>query len=217
MLLVWGAGPSGRKVLLALMADPNEDGETVRAFFQDLRARGPGGPLLVVSNGAARIIRAIEECFPCSARQRCVPHRIPNLGIKSLGRSVAGVQSPRHCVANDRQRSGRAASAPTTTGSRRARSPVLTTILRRASHLRQPVTHPRGTRTKNRLERLFGERGDSVSKSSLTGSAKGPPLELIFGALISCHQAMERIALPSPSSVSSSRSGMNSTMCMRPQ
>ena len=84
MLPVWGAGPSGHKVLLALMAGPKEDGETVRAFFQDLRARGRGGPLLVIANGAARIIRTIEECFPCSARQRCLAHRMRNLGIKVL-------------------------------------------------------------------------------------------------------------------------------------
>ncbi len=41
-----------------------------------------GGPLLVVSDGAARIIRAIEECFPRSARQRCQAPCLHNLGIK---------------------------------------------------------------------------------------------------------------------------------------
>src|ERR1700751_6473388 len=61
-----------RKALLGLMAGSKEDVETVRAFFQDLRARGLGDPLLVVSDGAAGIIRAIEECFPRSARQRCL-------------------------------------------------------------------------------------------------------------------------------------------------
>ena len=49
-----------RKVLVALMAGSREDVETVRAFFQDLRARGLADPLLVVS-GAPGIIRAIEE------------------------------------------------------------------------------------------------------------------------------------------------------------
>jgi transposase-like protein len=47
-----------------------EDVETVRAFFQDLRAGGLGDRLLVVSDGAPGIIRAIDECFPRSARQR---------------------------------------------------------------------------------------------------------------------------------------------------
>jgi putative transposase len=61
VLAAWGIGADGRKVLLALMAGSKEDVETVRAFFQDLRARGLGDPLLVVSDGAPGIIRAIEE------------------------------------------------------------------------------------------------------------------------------------------------------------
>jgi hypothetical protein len=43
------------------MAGSKEDVETVRAFFQDLPARGLGDPLLVVSDGAPGTIRAIEE------------------------------------------------------------------------------------------------------------------------------------------------------------
>ena len=82
VLAAWGIGEDGRKVLLGLMAGSKEDVETVRAFFQDLRARGLGDPLLVVSDGAPGIIRAIEECFPRSARQRCLAHRMRNLAAK---------------------------------------------------------------------------------------------------------------------------------------
>jgi transposase-like protein len=82
VLAAWGVGEDGRKVLLGLMAGSKEDVETVRAFFQDLRARGLGDPLLVVSDGAPGIIRAIEECFPRSARQRCLAHRMRNLAAK---------------------------------------------------------------------------------------------------------------------------------------
>ena len=76
VLAAWGIGEDGRKSLLGLTAGSKEDVETVRAFFQDLRARGLGDPLLVVSDGAPGIIRAIEECFPRSARQRCLAHRM---------------------------------------------------------------------------------------------------------------------------------------------
>ena len=82
VLAAWGIGEDGRKWLLGLMAGSKEDVETVRAFFQDLRARGLGDPLLVVSDGAPGIIRAIEECFPRSARQRCLAHRMRNLAAK---------------------------------------------------------------------------------------------------------------------------------------
>jgi transposase-like protein len=63
VLAAWGIGEDGRKVLLALTAGSKEDVETAPAFFQGLRARGLGDPLLVVSDGAPGIIRAIEECF----------------------------------------------------------------------------------------------------------------------------------------------------------
>jgi Transposase, Mutator family len=55
---------------------------TVSAFFQDMRGRGFGDPLLVVSDGAFGIIKAIETCFPRSARQRCLAHRMRNVAAK---------------------------------------------------------------------------------------------------------------------------------------
>jgi putative transposase len=39
-------------------------------------------PLLVVSDGAPGLIRAIEECFPRSARQRCLAHKLRNVQSK---------------------------------------------------------------------------------------------------------------------------------------
>jgi Transposase, Mutator family len=82
-LAAWGFTAAGARVLLHLMAGSKEDAETVSAFFQDMRARGLGDPLLVVSDGAPGIIRAIETCFPRSARQRCLAHRMRNLAAKT--------------------------------------------------------------------------------------------------------------------------------------
>jgi len=72
VLAAWGFTVEGKKVLLSLMAGSKEDAETVSAFFQDMRGRGLGNPLLVVSDGAPGIIKAVESCFPRSARQRCL-------------------------------------------------------------------------------------------------------------------------------------------------
>src|SRR5512132_1535229 len=79
VLAAWGHTSSGAKVLLHLMAGSKEDAETVTAFFQDMRARGLGDPLLVVSDGAPGIVKALETCFPRSERQRCLAHRMRNL------------------------------------------------------------------------------------------------------------------------------------------
>ena len=143
VLAAWGIGEDGRKSLLGLMAGSKEDVETVRAFFQDLRARGLGDPLLVVSDGAPGIIRAIEECFPRSARQRCLAHRMRNLAAKvSADPWPVRVEEPGSRLGSPpatRRRRARSPvnwrpeSAPTTPTSCPARSPVSRTISRPAS------------------------------------------------------------------------------------
>jgi transposase-like protein len=48
------------------MAGSKEDAETVSAFFQDMRARGLGDPLLVVSDGAPGIVKLNPSLTPRS-------------------------------------------------------------------------------------------------------------------------------------------------------
>ena len=137
VLAAWGMGEEGGKVLLHLMAGSKEDTETVRAFFQDMRGRGLGDPLLVVSDGAPGIIRAIEECFPRSARQRCLrigcatsPSRSRPTCGRSSKRGRAPVTKPPHAPS---RASWRRACGRTTERCCRARSPALRTTSRPAS------------------------------------------------------------------------------------
>jgi hypothetical protein len=68
-----------------------------------MRRRGLPDPLLVISDGAPGLIRAIEECFPRSARQRCLAHKLRNLQSKVpedqwtefKARAIACYQPPR--------------------------------------------------------------------------------------------------------------------------
>ena len=77
--------------------------------LQDMRARGLGDPALVVSDGAPGVIRAIEECFPRSARQRRLAHRMRNLAAKVpadlwpdfKARATAACQAPSRAIARD--------------------------------------------------------------------------------------------------------------------
>ena len=109
VLAAWDFTWDGRKVLLHLMAGSKEDAETVSAFFQDMRARGLGDPLLVVSDGASGVIKAIEVCFPRSARQRCLAHRMRNLAAKVpddlwpefKARATAAYQAPSRKIARE--------------------------------------------------------------------------------------------------------------------
>src|SRR6266516_848801 len=67
VLAAWGHTAEGRRVLLHLMAGSKEDAETVTAIFEDLKMRGLNDPLLVTSDGAPGILKAIEVCFPRAA------------------------------------------------------------------------------------------------------------------------------------------------------
>jgi transposase-like protein len=162
VLTAWGILADGRKALLHLAPGTKEDTASCREFFQDLRRRGLPDPLLVVSDGAPGVIRAIEECFPRSARQRCLAHKMRNLQSKV----------PEHIWPEFRARAQ---------ACYRAASPALARLLRDdlaatygadlpsavtcldddfeacIAHLRFPLAHRRAIRTTNLLERLFGE------------------------------------------------------------
>ncbi len=109
VMAAWGYTLTGSRVLLHMMAGSKGDAETVTAFFQDMRARGLGDPLLVVSDGAPGVIKAIETCFPRSARQRCLAHRMRNLAAKVpedqwpelKARVQAAYQAPSRAIARD--------------------------------------------------------------------------------------------------------------------
>ena len=175
VLAAWGIGEEGRKVLLHLMAGSKEDTETVRAFFQDMRARGLGDPVLVVSDGAPGVIRAIEEAFPRSARQRCLAHRMRNLPRvptdlwpEFKARATACYQAPSRAIARDLA-AGLVAEYETQlpTAVRCFQDDFEACI----AHLRLPVIHRRATRTTNLLERLFVEERLRL-RSSPTASAR---------------------------------------------
>lgn len=188
VLAAWGIGEDGRKVLLALMAGSKEDVETVRAFFQDLRARGLGDPLLVVSDGAPGIIRAIEECFPRSARQRCLAHRMRNLAAKVptdlwpdfKARTTACYQAPSRAIARQLAAGIRADYADLLPSALSCFDDDFEACI---AHLRLPVTHRRFIRTTNLLERLFVEERRRL-KIIPNGFGEKPVLKLMFGALI---------------------------------
>jgi transposase-like protein len=102
VLAAWGILADGQKALLHLAPGTKEDTASCREFFQDMRRRGLPDPLLVVSDGAPGVIRAIEECFPRALRQRCLAHKMRNLQSKVPddvwpefhARARAGYQAP---------------------------------------------------------------------------------------------------------------------------
>jgi putative transposase len=162
VLAAWGILADGKKALLHLAPGTKEDTASCREFFQDLRRRGLPDPLLVVSDGAPGVIRAIEECFPRALRQRCLAHKMRNLQSK-----VPDDVWPEF---HARARACYQAASPAL--ARLLRDDIVATYegdLPSAvacldddfeaciAHLRFPLAHRRAIRTTNLLERLFGE------------------------------------------------------------
>src|SRR6266496_1970630 len=58
-------------------------------FLADLKDRGLASPLLIISDGAAGLIGAIEQAYPGALRQRCIIHRARNV----LAKVPAGMQA----------------------------------------------------------------------------------------------------------------------------
>ena len=82
ILVAWGILSNGRKVLLHLALGNKESYESWKEFFRNMIGRGLRMPLLIVSDGAPGLIKAIEECFPESKRQRCMVHKLRNIANK---------------------------------------------------------------------------------------------------------------------------------------
>ena len=187
VLAGWGFTGEGRRVLLHLMAGSKEDAETVTAFFEDMKLRGLADPLLVVSDGAPGIIKAIEVAFPRAERQRCLAHRMRNLAAKLpedvwpefKARAQAAYQAPSRAIARDL-----AAGVEAEYGAKydRAVACFLDDFEACIAHLRLPVNHRRAIRTTNLLERLFVEERRRL-KIIPNGFGERAVLKLMFSAM----------------------------------
>ena len=188
VLCAWGITEEGQKVLLHLAPGTKEDTASCTAFFEDLKRRGLADPLLVVTDGAAGVIRAAETCFPRALRQRCLAHRLRNLRSKAPESQWAEI-------------------AARARGCYQAASPALALVLREdfiaayerefpavvqcfrddfdacIAHLRFPLRHRRVIRTTNLLERLFLEERRRT-KIIPHAFEERPVLKLMYAAVI---------------------------------
>ena len=83
----------GKPAFVGLDTATAESTDAWTAFLADLGARGLACPLLVVSNGAAGLIAAMEQTMPAALRQRCLIHRARNLLAKIPKNAQAEVKA----------------------------------------------------------------------------------------------------------------------------
>ena len=160
--MAWGFTEDGERVLLSVMLGMRESYEDWQALGRDLIARGLPAPMLVVADGAPGLIKAIEQCWPASDRQRCCVHRARNLYAK-LPSESANASAPTGRRSTTRSTKGTASedSRHSSRSSRRgfaaAAKCLADDVDALVVHLRYPPRHRRRWRSTNLLERSLGE------------------------------------------------------------
>jgi transposase-like protein len=82
VLVAWGFTTDGERVLLDVCLGQRERTEDWIDLGRGLTRRGLRSPLLVVTDGAPGLIRAVDELWPDADRARCTVHRLRNLLAK---------------------------------------------------------------------------------------------------------------------------------------
>lgn len=199
ILAAWGIDDGGAKHLLGLLPGTKEDTASGRDFLRDLKARGLTDPLLVVTDGAPGLIRAADEIFPRSLRQRCLAHKMRNLQAKvpaerwrEIGPAARAVyQAPSHALATLAAEAFRKAW--------RQEFPTAVACFDDdfdacIAHLKLPIAHRRVTRTTNLLERLFGEERRRT-KTIPHAFGERAVMKLMFAALIRASQTWRGVPI----------------------
>jgi transposase-like protein len=164
VLVAWGFTEEGERVLLSVTLGMRESYEDWQALGRDLIARGLGAPMLIVADGAPGLIKAIEQCWPASDRQRCCVHRARNLYAKLPERERERVKQAYWQALDDainehdaKQRLQALAGDLDKAGFTAAAKCLADDLDALVVHLRYPPRHRRRWRSTNLLERSLGE------------------------------------------------------------
>jgi putative transposase len=171
VLVAWGFTEDGERILLSVTLGMRESCEDWQELGRDLIARGLGAPMLIVADGAPGLIKAIEQCWPASDRQRCCVHRARNLYAKLAERERERVKHAYWRALDDaindrdaKQRLQALVDQLEKDGFASAARCLADDLDALVVHLRYPPRHRRRWRSTNLLERSLGEvkRGPKV-------------------------------------------------------
>jgi len=164
VLVAWGFTEDGERILLSVALGMRESHEDWLELGRDLIARGLGAPMLIVADGAPGLIKAIEQCWPASDRQRCSVHRARNLYAKLPERERERVKQAYWQALDDaisetdaKQRLKALIDQLDEEGFTAAARCLADDLDALVVHLRYPPRHRRRWRSTNLLERSLGE------------------------------------------------------------
>jgi putative transposase len=199
VLCAWGICQDGRKVLLHLALGSRESYPVCLEFIRGMIGRGLATPVMVTTDGAPGLIRAVEEVWGQSLRQRCLAHKMRNILDKvpkavreEIKRRVWDVfYAPSLAMAQERAAELLHDFQQAYPSAMRSFSDDLEACL---AYLRCPLAHHKAIRTTNLLERAFLEsrRRTKVIPHFFTEQAC---LKLVFAALWQASQRWRRVTM----------------------
>ena len=92
VLVAWAFLEDGSRELVGVSLGNSESYNAWKGFLEDLLQRGMGAPMLTVIDGCPDLIKAVDEVFPESDKQRCTKHRTENVLDKVLEQDKASVK-----------------------------------------------------------------------------------------------------------------------------
>jgi transposase-like protein len=93
LMCAWAICADGRKAMLHLALGNKESYANWLEFLRDMVRRGLQTPVLVTTDGAPGLMRAVEEIFPNSLRQRCLAHKTRNVTDKVPDSARAAIKN----------------------------------------------------------------------------------------------------------------------------
>lgn len=162
ILAVVGIAETGEREVLAFSVGDRENEQAWKDLLEDLKQRGVKTIDLWVSDGNQAMINAITKQFPDSARQRCVVHKMDNVlsYVPTKQQEQLKAELKALFYQKDRQAADQAVAA--FVEKYRSVYPTAVACLQRdlaacLTFYAYPKEHWKTIRTKNGMERLFGE------------------------------------------------------------
>jgi transposase-like protein len=188
VLAAYGIREDGSKVFLHVGPGNRESYDNWRTFLREMTSRGLKTPLMVVSDGAPGLLRAVKEVFPIALRQRCQKHRMNNVLGKAPREARDMLRDEIHKAFQAESYEEGLRMAHEVMERFRDRFPAAMECLGEDLEaclqcLKLPADHHKRVRTTNMLERLFGENRRRV-KVIPHFLAEKAGLKLVYAAML---------------------------------
>jgi transposase-like protein len=168
-------------------------------FLRDLIKRGLQMPVMVTTDGAPGLIRAVEEIFPNSLRQRCLAHKTRNVTDKVPDSARAEVKNAVRAAYYAPNREVADMIAADVLKTYRSDYPAAMRSFQddweaSVAYLRCPAIHHKRIRTTNLLERSFLEERRRTRTIPRFFSEKSC-LKLVFATLWRASQRWQGVRM----------------------